>query len=66
MLSVSWRRRPSPVTRNYSGWRMSGSIMGDVVVVICEQVPGAYTGKIPYDELVVRNEGGLPNAEIAR
>ena len=51
---------------NYSGWRMSGAIIGDAVVVICEQEPGSYTGNILYDELVMRNEGGLSDAEIAR
>ena len=44
---------------NYSGWRMSGEIMGDAAVVICNERPGAFTGNILYDEPVMRNEGGL-------
>jgi NAD(P)-dependent dehydrogenase (short-subunit alcohol dehydrogenase family) len=50
----------------YSGWRMSGEIIGDAAVVICSREPGVYTGNILYDELVMRNEGGLSDAEIAR
>ncbi len=51
---------------NYSGWRMSGAIIGDASVVICEQEAGSYTGNILYDELVMRNEGGLSDEEIAQ
>ena len=44
---------------NYSGWRMTGDVFGDSAVVICNQEAGTYTGNILYDELVMRNEGGL-------
>ena len=50
----------------YRGWRMSGEIIGDAAVIICTQEPGVYTGNILYDELVMRNEGGLSDAEVLR
>lgn len=50
---------------DYSGMRMSGAIIGDASVVICEQEPGSYTGNILYDEFVMRNEGELTEEEIA-
>jgi NAD(P)-dependent dehydrogenase (short-subunit alcohol dehydrogenase family) len=53
-------------TENYSGWRMSGDVIGDAAVVICNQEPGRYTGNILYDELVMRNEGGLGDAVMTR
>ncbi len=48
----------------YRGWRMSGEIIGDAAVVICAQEPGAFTGHILYDELVMRQQGGLSEDEI--
>jgi NAD(P)-dependent dehydrogenase (short-subunit alcohol dehydrogenase family) len=50
---------------SYSGWRMSGEIIGDAAVVICTQEPGRFTGNILYDELVMLKEGGLSPAEVA-
>jgi NAD(P)-dependent dehydrogenase (short-subunit alcohol dehydrogenase family) len=50
----------------YSGWRLSGAIMGDAVVVICGQEPGIFTGNILYDELVMAREGGLTQDEVRR
>jgi NAD(P)-dependent dehydrogenase (short-subunit alcohol dehydrogenase family) len=49
---------------SYAGWRRSGAIIGDAVVVICGQEPGTYTGHTLYDELVMLNEGGLSQAEV--
>jgi citronellol/citronellal dehydrogenase len=51
-------------TPSYSGWRMSGEIIGDAAVVICAQEPGLYTGNILYDELVMLNEGGMSLDEV--
>jgi NAD(P)-dependent dehydrogenase (short-subunit alcohol dehydrogenase family) len=51
---------------DYTGWRLSGAIIGDAAVTICRQEPGRFTGNILYDELVMLNEGGLPPAEVAR
>ena len=45
---------------------MSGEIIGDAAVVICSQPAGQYTGNILYDELVMLNEGGLSEADVAR
>ncbi len=50
----------------YTGWRMSGKIIGDAAVVICNQPAGQYTGNILYDELVMLNEGGMSAEEVAR
>ena len=50
---------------DYTGWRMSGEVMGDAAVVICSQEPGPYTGNILYDELVMLNEGGLTPEQVA-
>jgi citronellol/citronellal dehydrogenase len=50
----------------YSGWRLSGSIMGDAAVAICSREPGIYTGNILYDELVMMSEGGLSPEEVMR
>ncbi len=50
----------------YSGWRMSGAIIGDAAVVICGQGPGVYTGHILYDELVMLQEGGLSPEDVMR
>jgi hypothetical protein len=51
---------------SYTGWRMSGEIIGDAAVTICAQEPGVYTGNILYDELVMLKEGGLPPEDLAR
>jgi citronellol/citronellal dehydrogenase len=51
---------------SYTGWRMSGEIIGDAAVTICAQEPGVYTGNILYDELVMLKEGGLSPEEVAR
>jgi NAD(P)-dependent dehydrogenase (short-subunit alcohol dehydrogenase family) len=51
---------------NYSGWRMSGEIIGDAAVAICNQQPGHYTGNILYDELVMRELGGLGDDVMVR
>jgi len=51
---------------DYSGWRMSGEIIGDAAVVICNQEPGMYTGNILYDELVMREEGGMGDEVMTR
>ncbi|MGD9932377.1 MAG: SDR family NAD(P)-dependent oxidoreductase [Dehalococcoidia bacterium] len=51
---------------DYSGWRMSGDIIGDAAVVICSQERGRYTGNILYDELVMLKEGGLSAEEVAK
>jgi citronellol/citronellal dehydrogenase len=48
----------------YSGWRMSGEIMGDAVVLICAQDPYQFTGRILYDEMVIQELGGLSEAEL--
>lgn len=53
-------------SENYSGWRMSGEIMGDAAVVICRQEPGLHTGNILYDELMMRDEGGLGDEVMRR
>jgi NAD(P)-dependent dehydrogenase (short-subunit alcohol dehydrogenase family) len=50
---------------SYKGWRMSGEIIGDAAVVICSQEAGRYTGNILYDEMVMLNEGGLSQEEVA-
>ncbi|MGH2586555.1 MAG: SDR family oxidoreductase, partial [Dehalococcoidia bacterium] len=50
----------------YTGWRMSGEIIGDAAVTICRQEPGTYTGNILYDELVMQREGGLSEEEVLR
>ena len=50
---------------DYTGWRMSGDVIGDATVVICSQEPGPYTGNILYDELVMLNEGGLTPEQVA-
>ena len=51
---------------SYAGWRLSGDIIGDAAVVICRQEPGVYTGHILYDELVMLNEGGMSEQEVAK
>ncbi len=51
---------------NYTGWRLSGTIIGDAAVVICGQEPGVYTGNILYDELVMLDEGGISQEEMLR
>lgn len=51
---------------DYSGWRMTGDIIGDAAVVICSQERGRYTGNILYDELVMLKEGGMSAEEVAR
>jgi len=53
-------------SENYSGWRMSGEIIGDAAVVICNQEPGVYTGNILYDEQVMRKEGGMGDEVMQR
>ena len=55
--------RSSTGEPDYAGWRLSGEIIGDAAVTICEQEPGQYTGHVLYDELVMLNEGGL-SAEL--
>ncbi len=54
---------------DYSGWRLSGDIIGDAAVVIASQRAGlgddAYTGHILYDELVMLDKGGLTAEEVA-
>lgn len=50
---------------DYSGWRLSGEVIGDAAVVICGQEPGQYTGNILYDELVMLDEGGLTPEQVA-
>lgn len=44
-------------TRNYVGSREDGIIMGDAGAYICEQAPKSYTGKILYDEDVLKETG---------
>ncbi|MGK2965371.1 MAG: SDR family NAD(P)-dependent oxidoreductase [Tepidiformaceae bacterium] len=51
---------------DYGGWRMTGEIIGDAAVVICNKEPGVYTGNILYDEQVMLNEGGMSAEEVAR
>ncbi len=51
---------------NYSGWRMSGDIIGDAAVLICNQDPGHFTGNILYDEFVMREQGGLGDTVMER
>jgi NAD(P)-dependent dehydrogenase (short-subunit alcohol dehydrogenase family) len=53
-------------SENYSGWRMSGDIIGDAAVVICNEEPGRFTGNVLYDEMVMRGQGGLGNAVMER
>jgi len=50
---------------DYAGWRLSGDVIGDAAVVIASQEPGQYTGNILYDELVMLNEGGMSEAQVA-
>ena len=49
---------------DYSGWRMSGEIIGDAAVWICEQPSSEFTGHILYDELVFSELVGLNAQEI--
>ena len=49
---------------DYSGWRMSGEIIGDAAVWICEQPSSEFTGHILYDELVFSELVGLDAQEI--
>ena len=42
---------------NLKGGREDGEIMGDAAVVIIEQDPKVYTGRILYDETVLRDAG---------
>ena len=51
---------------NYSGWRMTGEIIGDASVVICNQKPGVFTGNILFDEFVMRDQGGLGDEVMIR
>lgn len=50
---------------DYSGWRLSGEIIGDAAVVICAQPAGSFTGNILYDELVMLEQGGFSATEVA-
>jgi citronellol/citronellal dehydrogenase len=50
---------------DYSGWRLSGQIIGDAAVTICSQPAGEFTGNILYDELVMLNQGGLTPNQVA-
>jgi hypothetical protein len=43
---------------------MSGKIIGDAAVWICEQSPNQVTGQILYDELVFSDWVGLTAVEI--
>lgn len=49
---------------DYTGWRMSGKIIGDAAVWICEQSSDQVTGQILYDELVFSDWVGLTATEI--
>ncbi len=49
---------------DYSGWRLSGDVIGDAAVVIASQRAGAYTGNILDDELVMLDEGGLTAEKV--
>jgi NAD(P)-dependent dehydrogenase (short-subunit alcohol dehydrogenase family) len=51
---------------DYSGWRMSGEIIGDAAVVICSQPAGQFTGNILYDEIVMLEQGGMSADEVAQ
>jgi hypothetical protein len=53
-------------TPRYSGWRMSGAIMGDAAVLICSREPGVFTGNILYDHEAIARLGGLSTEEVAR
>jgi citronellol/citronellal dehydrogenase len=44
-------------TRTYVGARENGEIMGDACVYICQQDPKTYTGRILYDEDVLKEAG---------
>lgn len=57
--------RAAAGSTDYSGWRLSGEIIGDAAVTICRQEPGSFTGHILYDELVMLNEGGLTPEQVA-
>ena len=48
----------------YSGWRLSGEIIGDAVVAICQREPQTCTGRILYDEQVLI-EDGMTEAAVA-
>ena len=48
---------------SYSGWRMSGELMGDAVVAICNKNPQEFTGKLLYDEDVLLADG-MSEAEL--
>jgi citronellol/citronellal dehydrogenase len=50
---------------DYSGWRLSGEIIGDAAVEICNQPTGSFTGNILYDELVMLDQGGLTEEQVA-
>lgn len=41
----------------YKGWRENGEAMGDACVIICSKDPKVYTGRIMYDNDVLREEG---------
>ena len=57
--------RSSSGEPDYSGWRLSGEIIGDAAVTIAAQPAGTYTGHILYDEFVMLDEGGLTPDEVA-
>jgi NAD(P)-dependent dehydrogenase (short-subunit alcohol dehydrogenase family) len=57
--------RSSAGETNYSGWRLSGDIMGDAAVAICSQPQGEYSGHILYDEDAMMQLGGLTAEEVA-
>jgi citronellol/citronellal dehydrogenase len=48
-----WFRGGQP----YAGAREDGEIMGDAGVIVCQQDPRTYTGKILYDEDVLAEAG---------
>ncbi len=45
-------------SRNYSGARADGRIMGDAGVHVCTQDPKTYTGRILFDDDVLLKEVG--------
>ncbi len=53
-------------TPSYTGWRMSGEVIGDAAALICSQEPGTFTGQILYDELALVEVGGLSEDEVMK
>ena len=49
---------------SYTGWRLSGEIIGDAAATICSKEPKSFTGRIVVDGQVMV-EDGMTEAEVA-